>query len=81
MTHTPDVIIFSSMVMRENVHVVLTMAVLHDLEIKVADILNAYVTASIKENIWTVLDPKFGDDVGESAIIVRAICNKCRCLV
>ena len=40
---------------REMVFIVLTMAVLHDLEIKAVDVLNSNVTATNKEKIWTVL--------------------------
>ena len=45
--------------------------VLHNLEVKAADVLNAYAMAPIKEKIWTVLEPKFGDNAGKSAIIVK----------
>ena len=64
-THTLDTIIYSSVVMRETVCITLTMVVLHDLEVKAADVLNAYVTAPNHEKIWTVLGQEFGDDVGE----------------
>ena len=33
--------------------------------------MNAYFTAPITENIWTVLGPEFGDDTGKKAVIVR----------
>ena len=49
------------------------MAVLHDLEVTAADILNAYVTMSNREKIWTILSPQFDDDAGNSAMIVRAL--------
>ena len=41
--------------------------------VKAADILNAYVMASIHEKIWIVLDPEFGDYAGKSAIVARAL--------
>ena len=43
MTHRPDTITYSSVVTRETVCISLTMAVLHDLNVKAADVLNAYV--------------------------------------
>jgi hypothetical protein len=36
------------------------MAALNDLEVKVGDVLNAYITAPITEKVWTVLGPEFG---------------------
>ena len=59
--------------MRETVCIALTMAVLHDLEVKAADVLNAYVMAPNHEKIWSVLGPEFGDDACKSAVIVRAL--------
>ena len=72
MIHTPDTITYSSVVMRETVCIALTMAMLHDLEVKAAEVLNAYVMAPNHEKIWTVLSPEFEDDAGKSAVIVRA---------
>ncbi len=61
------------MVSRETVCLVLTIASLNDLEIKVGDVLNAYITAPVKEKVWTVLGPEFGHDASKSAIIVHAL--------
>ena len=47
------------------------MAVLHDLEVKAEDVLNAYVIAPSREKIWTVLSPELECNAGESSIIVR----------
>jgi hypothetical protein len=38
----------------------LTIASLNVLEIKVGDVLNAYITTPVKEKVWTILGPKFG---------------------
>ena len=51
----------------------LTIAALTDLEVKVGDVLNAYITAPITEKVWTILGPEFGPDAGKSALIVRAL--------
>ena len=72
MTREP-VITYDSVVMREIVHITLTMVVLHDLEVKAACILNANVMALNREKIQTVQGPEFVDDAGKSAIIVRAL--------
>ena len=71
MTHTPGTIKFSSVVKRETVCIALNMAVLHDLVVKAADVLNTTVMAPNCEKIWTVLCLEFGDDAGKLAIIVR----------
>ena len=71
--HTPDVITYSRMVTKETVCIAFTMESFHDLEVKAAEVLNAHVTASNQEKICIVLGPKFGDDAGKSAIIIRAL--------
>ena len=72
-TDAPPTITYASVVSRETVRIALLMAALNDLEVKVGDVLNAYITAPITEKVWTVLGPEFGNDVGKSAIIVRAL--------
>jgi hypothetical protein len=49
------------------------MAALNDLNVKVGDVLNAYITAPITEKVWTALRPEFGIDASKTAIIVRAL--------
>jgi len=49
------------------------MAALNNLEVKVDDVLNAYITAPITKKVWTVLGPEFGIDAGKTAVIVRAL--------
>ena len=73
MTQTPDVITYFIVFTRETVHIALTMAALHDLKVKAADIMNAYLMAPNRENIWRILAPEFGDDASKSAIIVIAL--------
>jgi hypothetical protein len=53
--------------------IALTLAALNDLDIKMADIENAYLTAPITEKVWTVLGPELGDNAGKRALIVRAL--------
>ncbi len=54
-------------------HLALTIASLNDLKVKVGDVLNAYITTSVKEKVWTILGPGFAHDSGRSAIIVHAL--------
>jgi hypothetical protein len=49
------------------------MAALNDLEVKVGDILNAYITAPITKKVWMVLGAEYGSDASKSAIIVCAL--------
>jgi hypothetical protein len=63
--HTTDIpyaMTYASVVLRESVIIGLTLAALNELDVKMADIENAYLTAPITEKVWTVLGPEFGDD-------------------
>jgi hypothetical protein len=62
---------YASVVSRESVRIELTLSALNDLDVKMADIDNAYLTAPI--TVWTVLGPNFGDDAGKRALILRAL--------
>ncbi len=72
-TKAPATITYASVVSHETVRLALTFASLNDLEVKVGDVLNAYITAPVKEKVWTILGPEFGHDSGKSAIRVRAL--------
>ncbi len=39
----------------------------------VANILNTFISAPIKEKVWCELGPEFGSDAGKSAIIIRTL--------
>ncbi len=72
-TEAPATITYASVVSRATVRLALTIASLNDLEVKVGDVLNAYITAPVKEKVWTVLGTEFEHDTGKSAIIMRAL--------
>jgi hypothetical protein len=72
-TDTPHTMTYASFVSRESVRIALTLAALNDLDVKMDDIENAYLTSPITEKVWTVLGPEFGDDAGKHALIVRAL--------
>ena len=63
MTESPHPsLTYASVVSRESVRIALTLAALNDLEVKAADIQNAYLTAPLlSEKIWTVCGPEFGE--------------------
>jgi hypothetical protein len=46
---------------------------LNYVDVKMADIENAYLADPITEKVWTVIGPEFGDDAGKRAIIVRSL--------
>ena len=70
---TPSSITYSSVVARDSVRICLLIAALNELDIKCADIMNAYLTAPIKEKFYTWAGPEFGQDTGKPFIIVRAL--------
>jgi hypothetical protein len=72
-TKAPATITYAGVVSHETVCLALTIVSLNDLEVEVGDVFNAYITAPVKEKVWTILEPKFGHDAGRSAIIVRAL--------
>jgi hypothetical protein len=72
-TEPPATITYASVVSRESVRIALLLAALNDVEVKTADIENAYITAPCSEKIWTVLGPEFGPDAGKKAFVVRAL--------
>ena len=75
MTSAPMIMTYASVVSRETIRIALTITTLNDLEVKVADILNAYISALIKEKVWCALGQEFCPDAGKSAIIVCALCG------
>lgn len=64
-TVTSATVTYASVVSRESVRIALTIAALNDLEVKTADIENAYLTAPVGEKIWCTLGPEFGSDAGK----------------
>ena len=52
MTETPASITYSSVVARDSVRILLTIAALNNLSVLGCDIQNAYLTAPCREKIW-----------------------------
>jgi hypothetical protein len=74
MTCAPTIMAYASVVSCETIHIALTIAALNNLEVKVADMLNAYISAPIKEKVWcALLRPEFVSNAGKSAIVVCAL--------
>ena len=73
MTEPPEGLTYASVVARDTVRIALTLAALNALEVKTADIQNAYLSAPTSERIWTKLGPEFGPNEGKTAIVKRAL--------
>ncbi len=55
MTKAPETFTYASIVSQETVHIALLVAVLNDVDIWAADVLNAYITVPCRKKIWTTL--------------------------
>ena len=63
----------ASVVSRDSIRIALTMAALNNLQVKAGDIQNAHLTTQCREKIVTVCGPEFGENKGQTAILVRAL--------
>ena len=75
MTTALSIVTYASGVLHESVQIAITLAALSNLEVKCGDVLNAYITAPVKEKVWTFLGPEHGKDADKQAIIVQALCE------
>ena len=73
MTETPKCMTYSSVVGRDTVRIALNIDALNNLQVKVGDLMSAYVTEPCSKKIWTVQGKYFGSDQGKKDIIVRAL--------
>ena len=64
---------YSSVVSRDSIRTAFTLAALNDVEIRAADIGNAYLNAKCWEKIWTVVGNEFGTEKGKVMLVVRAL--------
>ena len=48
-------------------------AALKEFEIKLGNILNAYVQATVTDKVWIILGSEFGKDARKMTVIVRAL--------
>ena len=68
-TDTPPTITYASVVSRETVSIFLMVEALHDLSVKTAGILNAYIKAPYGGKVYTILGPEVGTDEGKFSVI------------
>jgi hypothetical protein len=72
-TGAPASVTYSTVVSRDSVQILLTIAALNDLNVLGADVKNAFLTAPNKEKCWMVAGPEFGPDEGKHSLVVRAL--------
>ena len=72
-TQTPASITYRSVVGRDSVRICLLLTAMNGLDIKCADIKNAYLTAPPRERLYTWTGPEFGANCGKPFIISRAL--------
>ena len=70
---TPAFLTYSTVVARDSVRIILMVAALNDLEIKGADIQNAFLSAPNLEKHWMIAGPEFGSEQGKTFLVVRAL--------
>jgi hypothetical protein len=65
---------YSTVVSRDSVRILLTIAALNDLDVLGADVQNAFLTTPRnKEKCWMVAGPEFGSEEGKSYLVVKAL--------
>ena len=73
-TDPPKESVYSSVVSKDSVRIIFTIAALNDLDILSADVQNAYLNAPTKEKVYTTAGLEFGASrVGQPVLIVRAL--------
>ena len=69
----PDSMTYASVVSRDSVRIVLTLAALDNLDVLCADVQNAYLNAKPRERVYFYTGDEFGKDKGKLVIVVRAL--------
>lgn len=72
-TEPPAAVTYSTVVSRDLVRIILTLAALNNFKVLGADVQNAFLTAPNLEKVWLEAGPEFGDEVGKKFIVVRAL--------
>ncbi len=72
-TNALAIITYASVISRETVHIAHMLVALNNLQVKVSNVLNAYITTPCKEKVWTNLGPEFGPNARKNALIVHSL--------
>ena len=73
MAEKPPTTTYVRVVSCEAVSIALIMAALHNMSVKTADIMNAYIKTPCREKVYIILGPEFGPNKVKFAVIVRAL--------
>ena len=68
-----EIIIKAGIMSRETVRIALMIAAINDLEVKPADIIDAYLQVNDTEQVWTAMGSEFGKDARKTAVTVKAL--------
>ena len=72
-TDPPSSVTYSSVVSRDSVRLCLLIAALNDIDIKAADVENAYLLAPCREKICIIAGAEFGELKGRTLIVNKAL--------
>jgi hypothetical protein len=72
-TGAPASVTYSTVVSRDSVRILLTIAALNELDVQGADVQNAFLTAPNKEKCWMIAGPEFGPEEGKTFLVVKAL--------
>ena len=70
MTTAPSTVTYTRVISYESIRIALMLDAFNGMEIKCGNILNAYITMPVKENMWTFLGPEHGKDADKRTITV-----------
>ena len=72
MTNAPATITYTSIVSRDTVRIALMIVAFNELEVRLGNILNAYIQAPVIKKVRTTFGPEFNKDARKTAVIVGA---------
>ena len=72
-TKTPTEMTYSSVMSRDSVRVLLTIAALNGLDVLACNLYNAYLTAECREQVYVVDGTKFGSKAGKNILVRNAL--------
>ena len=66
-------VMYASVLSKEAVRIASMIAAFNNLEVKLDDILSAYIRATVMEKVWSTLSSYLGKDARKTAMTVRAL--------
>ena len=73
LVETPASVTYSTVIYRDSVRILLIAAALNGLEVRGADVQNAFLSTNNLENHWLRAGPEFGPEKVKVFIVVRAL--------